>query len=429
MNRSADILRVCVDARLSSGRLGGVEQVLIGLASGLSKLTDGDEEYLFLVHADADGWIRPYIQGPCRILRGTTTAQARPPGWKQFLISTTPVVRDMWYEVWYEMNSLVGREAVKVPRSDGTIEKANVDVIHFPKQDGFLTDVPSIYHPWDLQHIHLPQFFTSRQFRVREVTYRAFCEQATVVATASSWGKKDLIRHYGLSEEKVQVVPVAPVLDAYPIPTYEDLEMVRKKYSLPDSFIFYPAQTWPHKNHIGLLKALNILRSDYGLVIPLVCSGNVNDFFPKLERKIRKLRLADQVLFLGFVSPLELQCLYKLCQFMVFPSKFEGWGLPVTEAFLAGAPVACSNVTSLPDLAGDAALIFDPHRPEEIADAVLHLWSDEALRSTLIARGKKNVERFTWDRTARIFRAHYRQIADRPLTEEDRALLAAPPLL
>lgn len=110
---------------------------------------------------------------------------------------------------------------------------------------------------------------------------------------------------------------------------------------------------------------------------------------------------------------------------MVFPTLFEGWGMPISEAFLAGAPVACSSVTSLPEQAGDAALAFDPLRPEEIADAIIRLWTDEALRSTLVGRGRARVARFGWERTARIFRAHYRRVANRPLTSEDRELIAS----
>jgi glycosyltransferase involved in cell wall biosynthesis len=250
-----------------------------------------------------------------------------------------------------------------------------------------------------------------------------------MVGVASSWGKQDLIQHYHLPEDKVQVVPWAPMLTVYPTPSGGDLISVQRKFSLPEAFIFYPAQTWAHKNHIGLLEALAILRDRHGLIIHFVSSGRLSEFFPAIQRRARELRLVDQVRFLGFVSPLELQSLYTLCNSVVIPSKFEAASFPLWEAFLAGVPVACSNVTSLPRQAGDAALIFDPDRPEEIAEAILSLWTEEALRRTLGERSKMNVARFTWDRTARAFRAHYRRLANRPLTQEDRELLAAPPLL
>jgi glycosyltransferase involved in cell wall biosynthesis len=112
---------------------------------------------------------------------------------------------------------------------------------------------------------------------------------------------------------------------------------------------------------------------------------------------------------------------------MVFPSQFEGCGLPLLEAFLAEVPTTCSNATCLPEQAGDAALIFDPNKPEEIADAILKLWMDDELCRKLVERGKQRVKHFTWDYTTKLFRAHYRRIA-RCLTDEDRAMLATQPI-
>src|SRR5439155_17169626 len=112
---------------------------------------------------------------------------------------------------------------------------------------------------------------------------------------------------------------------------------------------------------------------------------------------------------------------------LVFPSTFEGWGLPICEAFSAGLPVASSDATSLPNLVGDAGLLFDPADTEQLADRIWALWSDPELRAELTERGHKRSESFSFDRTARLFRARYRQLADRPSTDEDRILLASPP--
>ena len=166
-----------------------------------------------------------------------------------------------------------------------------------------------------------------------------------------------------------------------------------------------------------------------GLVIPFVSSGRCNSFYPRIEKHIKELRLGSQVQFLGFVSPLELQCLYRLCRCVVIPTRFEAASFPVWDAFLAGTPVACSNVTSLPQQVGDAALVFDPEDTQAIANAIERLWTDQTLCRELIERGRTNVARFSWNRTARQFRAHYRRIAGRPMSDEDRRLLQAPPLL
>ena len=155
-----------------------------------------------------------------------------------------------------------------------------------------------------------------------------------------------------------------------------DLAATRSSLELPERFLFYPGQTWPHKNHEGLLEALALIRERHGETPPLVCSGHRNELQPKLERRAEELGLQDAVRFVGFVEPLRLRCLYQLATAVLFPSRFEGWGMPVTEAFSLGVPVACSNTTSLPEVAGDAALLFDPESAEEMAEAAWSLWTD-----------------------------------------------------
>lgn len=411
-------MRICIDARLISGTTGGVEQVIIGLASGFSSLDDGDEEYLFLVYEGADAWIKPYLRGSCQVL----TAGPRPNSLKVRLMRRHPLLRALWHRI---ISPMLGERSVGIPQSDGTIEQAGVGLMHFTIQTAFLTQTPSIFTPHDLQHLHLPGLFTSRERLKREKLYRTFCAQAQMVVALTNWGKRDLITHYQLPTEKVAVVPWGSVLDAYPMPQEKDLIATRKKYSLPDRFLFYPAYSWPHKNHKGLLNALALLRDREGLRVPVVFSGGQNAFFEELRRYVRKRQLCDQVRFVGFVSPQELVGLYHLCTGMIFPSLFEGWGLPILEAFSCGVPVACSNVTSLPEVAGDAALMFDPHDVEQIAMAVARLWQDADLRSSLIARGAQRARAFSWQKTARLLRAHYRRILGVPLTSDDIALLAS----
>jgi len=141
------------------------------------------------------------------------------------------------------------------------------------------------------------------------------------------------------------------------------------------------------------------------------------------------LNLADQVEFLDFVSATEMRCLYRAARGMVLPTLFEGWGLPLLEAFSSGTAVACSNVTCLPAITQDAALIFDPRDIPAMAEACRKLWEDAELRQVLINRAKERASQFDWLYTARLLRAHYRRIAQRNITEEDYALLNAKPLV
>ncbi len=413
-------LHVCLDARLVSGLAGGVEQAIAGLASGLSALKDGEEEYLFLVHPDADDWIRPLMRGSCRLLP-CRPAPILSPSFKERLKAVLPLAA----RVWSGLRRLTVGYPVRPKESDGTIERAGVDVMHFTTQQGFLTVTPSLYQPWDLQHLHYPEYFHPATRAAREGHYRTLCAQAARVCIATQWGKRDLLRLYGLPVSKIAVIPVAAPLATYAAPSVEEIAAVRSRLALREDFVLYPAQTWPHKNHLGLLECLARLRDRQGLRIPVACTGRLTEHFPAIQKSATRLGLRDQVRFLGFVPPADLACLYRLARCLVFPSLFEGWGMPVSEAQVAGLPVACSRATSLPEVAGEACLYFDPHRPEELAEVLQRLWTDGTLRAELVARGRAHVARFTWEKTAKLFRAHYRQIAGRTLGEEDQALVAS----
>ena len=415
-------LKIGIDARLSSGEAGGVEQFIVGLASGLSKLTDAPDEYWFLAYADSKDWIQPFLGGSCRILEDTTTPKESLG--RRILKQRLPGLMNLLHEI----DPRLFQRSISQVKSNGTIERAGIDVMHFTMQNAFLTEIPSIYHPHDLQHIHLPEIFSVRRRVLRDQMYRTFCEQASMVAAVSRFVKDDLLKNYQLPEEKVKVVPLAPVVTAYSESSLEDLERVRQKFSLPECFIFYPAQTWSHKNHIGLLNALALLRDEKRVKVEAVFSGRKDGFYKIIEQRVEELRLEDQVKFLDFVDPVELRSLYQLCRCVVIPTKFEAASFPLWEAFIMGVPAACSNVTSLPEQAGDAALLFDPDKPDEMACQIHKLWRDEKLRAELVEKGRRNVSRFSWERTARTFRAHYRRIAQRELTDEDKEILSSPSL-
>lgn len=421
-------MKICIDARIRSGEFGGVEQVIIGLAHGFAGFTEGDDEYHFLVYKGFQDWLTPYLDGAPNL----HLIEIKPPmtfGFKRRLLSIFPALRqlrDVIYNFWAWLR---GEKAFIPDRSDGSIEAQKMDLMHFTSQTAFLTVVPSIYHPHDLQHIHLPQFFPYWHRKARETIYRAHASRAARVAVASSWTKRDMIEHLDLKDSSVKVVPLSPAVDAYPKPGPDEIDSVREKFELPEDFAFYPAQTWEHKNHITLIRATAYLRDEYGLRVPLVFSGKTNEFFAKIKKEIEALKLSDQVQFVGFVSPIKLVALYRLCRCVVIPTRFEAASFPMWEAFELGAPVACSNITSLPAQAGDAALIFDPDDMRSMAEAVRTLWEDEGLRQLLAERGKSRVGQFTWDRTCRHFRALYRDILGQPLTAEDAKILNAEPLL
>lgn len=406
-------LRVAIDARLSrSGHGGGVQQVVEGLATGLLQLEPGPEEYHFIGLPGTEAWLARYMSGPC-----TLHVAPRPSPLAKLARSVA--------KRWAKLN---GRYDLPTALSEpAPVRALGPDVVHFPLQRGFGTRRPNVYHPHDLQHRHLPDFFSARERGVRDAAYGAMCAQASVVAVTSTWVKEDVAAQLGVPRERIAVIPLAPATDA-DARVSGDAADALDTFALPERFVFYPAQTWPHKNHLRLLEALALLKRE-GLVVPFVSSGLKNAFHPVIARCADELGIADQVTFLGYVSPRALRALYGRCTAVVIPSLFEAASFPLWEAFRAGAPAACSNVTSLPAQAGDAALVFDPQSPAAIAEAVRRLWQDDALRANLVRRGHANVDRFTWERTARAFRAWYRTLGGRPLSDEDRDILNAAPLL
>jgi glycosyltransferase involved in cell wall biosynthesis len=301
------------------------------------------------------------------------------------------------------------------------------DVIHFPFQDHIRCALPSIYNPHDLQHRHFPQFFSRAEIQRRDTIYQAGCRAAHTVVVASQLVKQDIVQSYRIAGEKVQIIPWSPPpLESIPAGRDEASRVVAERFELSgEPFALYPAITWEHKNHIRLLEALALLRDHDGTKVRLICTGHLSDFWSQIERRVSELSLQDQVKFLGVVSRAELSALYRAAQFVVVPTLFEAASAPLFESWQHDTPVACSSVTSLPEQARDAALLFDPQRVEAIAEAVSRMATDGLLREELRRRGAQRLQDFSLERTAKAYRAAYRRAAGRALTEEDNWLLSA----
>ncbi len=413
------MLRVAIDAQLPvDGKHGGVEQFLAGLIHALGKLDDGTEEYTIIGHWRGASWLTPYLGANQRLVLGR-----HPPldSAKAWLGPMRGVIGSFLRKT---RRALRGSYAVAIPESDGWYEALGVDVLHFPYQFFVRCNLPTIFNPHDLQHRHL-QLLDPAESAQRDALYATACFEARAVVADSIWGRDDIAMQYGIAPEKVYAIPMCAPTELYAPVTDALLVTVRAKYLLPSAFAFYPAQTWAHKNHLRLLEALAELRECDSMTIPLVCTGYQNEFWRTIRQRIHELNLENQVRFLGFVGPDELRAIYRLAQFVIYPSLFEGGGLPVLEAFHEDVPVACSSVTSLPEYAGNAALFFDPTSVEGIADALRRMNSDARLRERLRQRGIERAQLFTWERTAKAYRALYRKVAQYPLSDEEQALLAS----
>jgi glycosyltransferase involved in cell wall biosynthesis len=405
------VATIGIDARLVSGTYGGVEQFVIGLASGLGTLADSGDEYLFLVYRGHTDWLAPFLGDNARMVEALEDApiQNRLQAMRSAVAERAPVLRRSVR--WLSSRS---PQRISVPRSDGALERAGAQLIHFPLQNAFLTDLPSIYQPWDLQHRHLPGFFSPATIAWRDATYMAFCNQASLVIATSEWHRDDFQRAYGVPRDRMVVIPVPPPLQAYRAASEAELAEASQRLSLPQRFLYYPAQTWPHKNHSRLIRAIAFARDEYGTSIQVVCSGRLTSHYASIKRVARQFGVTDQLTFVGYVEPSDVQALYRLSVGLVFPSLFEGWGIPIVEAFWAGIPVVCSDIPSLPTFVRFAALQFDPTDTAEMGRSMMRIWTDRGLRADLAARGGQCVAGMSWHTTAGWYRETYRDILDKP---------------
>ena len=427
------ILKIAIAAHAGPGGTGGVARFVASLIHALGKLEDGAERYYILVRSiEQHSWLTPLL-GPNQeiVLESQSRKDVEKRKRKQMglsLIGLFKLALGPMLPIARELRQVINppHSWPEVPLSDGYYEALGCDVLHIANQPFFLCSIPTVYNPHDLQHLHYPQFFAPETLAWRETVFPAGCRFAHTVVVGSQWVKDDVIRRYRVDPEKIQVIFEAPTTESQTEPSEDLLSTVRNKYQIDNPFALYPAATWQHKNHIRLLEALALLRDTKGLVVPLICTGALRKdlFWPRIEQCLNELKLFPQVRFLDLVPDDDLRALYSLAQFLIFPTLLEAISLPIFEAWQAGLPVACSNTTALPEQVRDAALMFDPTSSESIAHAVDRMATDSKLRKDLRRRGDLRIADFSWERTAKAYRAVYRRAAGVSLTEEDRWLLS-----
>ena len=407
-------MRVAVRPCFAPGISGGIEPYVQGLASALSGL-EGLDRFEFLGTEQQRVSLAPHIDGAASwvTLPSNITDHPAKVAGVRARVSSSPLGPAARRAVrWLGARRPARFGPAIPPSSPEAVESAGYDVVHFAAQAGELTALPNLYQPWDLQHLHHPEFFTKRDLEWRELIWGPCCERATYVVVASRFVHDDVVDAYGIDPSKVAIVPPgAPMVNGSAERTH-----CGRPYAL------FPAQVWAHKNHERLIGAVARLRSR-GIEVRLVCPGQPNEREGVVRSHARNMKVDDLVDFPGYVTSSELAGLYAGARCLIFPSLFEGFGFPVLEAFASGVPVACSSTTSLPELAADAAVLFDPTDIDDIADAVERVWTDDRLRNTLAAMGRRRAERYSWDSLARSCRALYRAAAGVDLEEDDIRLL------
>lgn len=277
-----------------------------------------------------------------------------------------------------------------------------VDVLHYPGTtiDQLEIKTPCVLTMHDIQHEFFPEFFPAEVLAWRKATYRPSAQKARYIITDSHFTRQTIIEKYEIAPQKVKTVQLGVDRIFHPLSSCEFTNHVRRQYNLPDQFIFFPANAWPHKNHARLFEALKLLKQRHGLSCRLVLSGIFKSEMGRLSSLLKQAGLEEQVQILGYIPYEDLPGLYATATALVFPSLFEGFGLPVLEAMACGCPVICANTTSLPELAGDAALLIDPLDVAQIAEAIYNVLDSQSLRSSLREKGLAQVKNFSWERAA-----------------------------
>lgn len=233
------------------------------------------------------------------------------------------------------------------------------------------------------------------------------CQQ---ILTVSAYEQQRIMQHFKLSEDQVQVVYNSVGSHFKVIDDAAKLASIKSKYGLPDKFIFFLANTDPKKNLVGVLRALALLKTQGQLQLPLVMLDYAEEHLTTLLAAIGAPELRADIKLCGYVPNQELPYIYSLSSVFLYPSLRESFGIPILEAMACGTPVITSNTSSMPEVAGGAALLIDPAEPAALAAAIQRLQSEPELSQQLISRGLARARQFSWARTAEQVRGIYESV-------------------
>jgi glycosyltransferase involved in cell wall biosynthesis len=384
---------------------GGVYQYSQTMLGVVAELREGrDDEFVLL----ADG-----LSNGDSVLNGTTweIASVTPPGastrvvqrLKHVARNRLPAqVQEHLNGAWQRLDrwgeTPTGLTPRRRPEVRAWFDRLQIDLVLYPASMplSFEVGTPYVFAVHDLQHRLQPEFpevSAGDEFANREYVFHNGVRDATIVLTDSEVGKEDVLNLYGdlIAPERVAVLPFLPAVPE--TVTVDDRERVRREYRLPERFLLYPAQMWPHKNHRRLVEAVAELKNSDGIDVELVFTGSRTGeirqkTFDALMARVRELGLERQVHYLGYVAGADMAALYGEALGLVMPTFFGPTNIPILEAWSLDCPVITSDIRGVREQAGDAALLADPRSVGAIAEAVRRLWFDEDLRKDLVARGR-----------------------------------------
>jgi glycosyltransferase involved in cell wall biosynthesis len=373
------VVRIAIDAHAVGAKLGGNESYAINLIEALAQI-DSVNQYSIYV----------------------TTNEARErfhQRWPNFTVHST----------------LPHTPLIRIPLTlSAELRKHPVDVLHVQFTAPPFCPCPVVVSIHDLSFEHLPQTFNRRSRTQLRLTVRHSARRAARILSLSEHTRRDIVETYGINPERVSAIPLAAPQHFGPVAeNSEELQRVRHNYGIDGEYILCVGSIQPRKNLARLVKAYALLRGDYSQdkLPKLVLVGKCAWLYDETLRTLDETGVRDAVVLTGYVPEADLPALYSGALCFVYPSYFEGFGLPPLEAMKCGAPVIVGNQTSLPEVVGDAALTVDPFAVEEIASAMKRLINDPALRQELSVKGQSRANAFSWRETARRTLIVYQEVA------------------
>jgi glycosyltransferase involved in cell wall biosynthesis len=404
---------------------GGIYQYNITLLRTLHEATDSDDEYTVFTHWNSSlpeemwvnrpGWtlkpVGPPDPLPARSLSHRSLDHLRRsigegPHRNAWRALRKRLHREENHE---ESNHRPDPDVIcSKPEIGAWFQECGADIMLYPTPLplSFEAGVPYVMAIHDLQHRLQPEFpevSADGEWERREYLFRNAARHAELLLADSEVGKEDILNCYGsfgATPDRVKVLPFLPASYLSAEANESQREKVRLNYQLPDRYLFYPAQFWPHKNHVRIVKALDLLKKEYHLNIPIIfCGSHVNKIreqtFHEVNSTVNRLGLNDQVRYLGYAPAEDMSVLYGEATALIMPTFFGPTNIPVLEAWAFGCPVLTSDIRGVREQAGDAALLVDPRSVESIADAIRRLWTDDNLSVTLAERGRQRLAAYT----------------------------------
>jgi glycosyltransferase involved in cell wall biosynthesis len=302
------------------------------------------------------------------------------------------------------------------------------DLVHVQYTAPLQGRVPVVVTVHDVSFLEHPEYFTLIRRTQLRYTVAQTVKHAARVVTVSEFSRDAILRAYNISPDKVSVIPNAANPHFRVIGREKAQHAARKRLKFHAPFVLSVGDLQPRKNQIGLIKAFaDLLSAHSQLPHHLVLTGKETWFAPKVLEAAQNSGFADRIHFTGFVEDSELLQLYNACECFVFPSFYEGFGLPILEAMACGKAVACSNTSAMPEVADSAGLLFNPRNTGEITRAMADILRDAALRGRMERLGLQRAAQFTWQKSARATLDVYAEVVrERCSLRESATELVAP---